>query len=274
MTLEILISTLDEGINNVPAMLLEQREGIGYVVSWQHSEGKEIAMPSQLKRDDVKVCDLAGRGLSRNRNNGLRHATADVCLIADDDCRYTHERLQTVIDTFAQNPEVDIATFQFEGAGSTKTFPKKTFNLSTFPKGYFVSSIEIALRRKSVVNKIWFNENFGLGAQVFHCGEEHIFIQDALSQGLTCMFFPITIVSENDSTISISRDVESGTLMAHGAMMHLYNPKTKYLRVLIKAYRLWRKRNVPLFKALRHMNNGIKYIKSHPEMMETTSSST
>ena len=38
MTLEILISTLDDGINGVAAMLLPKREDIGYLVSWQHSE--------------------------------------------------------------------------------------------------------------------------------------------------------------------------------------------------------------------------------------------
>lgn len=267
MTLEILICTLDKGINSIPAMLLPQHDGIGYLISWQHSSDKKIAVPEELKRDDVKICDLEGRGLSRNRNNCLRHATADVCLIGDDDCRYTHERLQKVIDTFAQNPEVDIATFQFEGEGSTKYYPKESFSLSTFPKGYFVASIEIALRRKSIQDKIWFNENFGLGAEIFHCGEEHIFIQNALSHGLTCKFFPVTIVRENDSTVCIRRDNERGTLMAHGAILQLYQPKTKYLRMIIKAFRLWRNRNVPFFKAIRHMNNGIKYIKSHPEIM-------
>lgn len=267
MTLEILICTLDEGVNNIPAMLLEPCEGISYLVSWQHSTDKEIAVPEQLKRNDVKICHLDGRGLSRNRNNCLRHTTADVCLIADDDCRYTHEQLQKVINIFAQNPEVDIATFKFKGEGSTKYYPKESFSLSTFPKGYFVASIEIALRRKSIQNIIWFNENFGLGAEIFHCGEEHIFIQDALSHGLTCKFFPITIVRENDSTVCIKRDNERGTLMAHGAILQLYQPKTKYLRMIIKAFRLWRKRNVPFIKAIRHMKNGINYIKSHPEIM-------
>lgn len=267
MTLELLIATLDEGINNIPAMLLEQRDGIGYIVSWQHSDDKDITLPDELMRDDVKIYHLAGRGVSRNRNNCLRHATADVCLIGDDDCRYTHEQLQKVIDTFAQNPDVDIATFKFEGDGSTKYYPKESFSLSKFPKGYFVASIEIALRRESIQDKIWFNENFGLGAEIFHCGEEHIFIQDALSHGLTCKFFPITIVRENDSTVCIRRDNERGTLMAHGAILQLYQPKTKYLRMIIKAYRLWQDRNVPFFKALRQMKNGIKYIKSHPEIM-------
>mgnify|MGYP002623512753 CR=1 FL=1 len=267
MTLEILICTLDEGIMQIAPMLLPQREGISYLVSWQHSEDKALALPEELRRDDVRVFDLAGRGLSRNRNNCLRHATADVCLIADDDCRYTHERLQAIIDTFENNPQVDIATFQFEGEGSNKYYPPYSFNLSSFPKGYFVSSIEISFRRESIQGKICFNEHFGLGAQVLLCGEEHIFIQDALANGLTCRFFPITVVRENDSTICVARDNEPGTLMAHGALLHLYHPKTQYLRIIAKSYRLWRKRNVPFFKATRHMNNGIKYIKSHPEQV-------
>ena len=267
MTLQILISTLDKGIERVPDMLLEQRENIGYLVSWQHSDGVEIIMPEALQRDDVRVYNLDGRGLSRNRNNGIKHATAEVCLIADDDCRYTHKQLQEVIDTFEKHPHIDIATFRFEGEGSKKVYPTSTFDLSSFPKGYFVSSIEIAFRRESIQGKVKFNENFGLGTELFHCGEEHIFIKDAISNGLTCRFFPITIVKENDSTISIMRDNEPGTLMAHGAILQLYNPKTKMLRMILKAYRLWRKRNVPFFKAFRHMNNGSKYIKSHPEII-------
>lgn len=270
MTLEILICTLDEGIEKIAGMLLPQHRDIGYVVSWQHSEGKEnYFLPPELNRHDVKVFNLNGRGLSRNRNNCIKHATADVCLIADDDCRYTHERLQALIQSFENNPTVDIAVFQFEGVGSTKYYPQHTFNLKSFPKGYFVSSIEIAFKREKVQQKLWFNENFGLGAAVFHCGEEHIFIQDALSAGLTCQFFPVTIVSENDSTISISRDKEPGTLMAHGAILELFHPKTKLVRMALKGYRLWHNRNVPFFKALKHMKKGSTYIKSHPEMRKT-----
>lgn len=267
MTLQILVSTLDKGINNVAQLVLEPKDGISYLVSWQHSNDEIIELPKELKRDDVEIHNLEGRGLSRNRNNCLRHATADVCLIADDDCTYTYEQLQEVIDTFKKNPDVDIATFKFYGEASNKYYPTYSFDLSSFPKGYFISSIEIGFRRKSVQEKIWFNENFGLGANVLHCGEETIFIYDALSRGLSCKFFPITVVSEKDSSICIMRDNEPGTLMAHGAIMQLYQPKTKYLRCIMKAYRLSRKRNVPFFKAIRHMKNGIKYIKRHPKIM-------
>lgn len=270
MTLEILICTLDEGIAQIAPMLLPQREGIGYLVSWQHSDDKEIALPKALKRNDVKICYLAGRGLSRNRNNCLRHATADVCLIGDDDCRYTHEQLQAVIETFAQNPAVDIATFRYSSEGFTKHYPSTSQDLSTFPKGYYLSSIELAFRRESVQGKLWFNEHFGLGAEVFHCGEENIFMHSAIEKGLNCRFFPITIVADQEPLVTIERDKEPGTLMTYGAELQLYKPGTKYLRTLLKAWRLNKQRNVPFFHAVKYMLKGINHITRHPEIRDWT----
>lgn len=268
MTLQILIATLDEGINGVPSMLLEQREGIGYLVSWQHSSGKVIDVPEELKRNDVKICDLEGRGLSRNRNNCIEHATADVCLIADDDCRYTHEQLQAVIETFEQNPDVEIATFKYSGEGNSKCYPQQSANLSCFPKGYYVSSIEVAFRRDSVQGKVWFNENFGLGTEPFHCGEENLFIQDALALGLRCQFFPVTIVHDQQPLEFLNRSKDPGTLMAHGADLQIFHSGTRHLRALLKAWRLRRNENVPFFYGLRHIIKGMRYMKQHPEMLK------
>ena len=249
-------------------MLLPKREGIGYLVSWQHSDDREIALPEELRRDDVKICDLAGRGLSRNRNNCLRHATAELCLIADDDCRYTHEQLQQVIDTFAQNPNVDIATFCYSSDGHKKYYPTTSQDLSTFPKGYYVSSIEIAFRRASVQGTLWFNEHFGLGTEPFHSGEESLFIKDALLKGLKCHFYPITIVHDQQPLAFLNRSMDTGTLMAHGAHLQIFYQGTKYSRALLKAWRLKQNEKVPLFYALRHIVSGINYMKRHPEILK------
>lgn len=267
MTLQLLISTIDQGINNVAQLVLDPQENISYLVSWQHSNNEKIDLPNELKRDDVEIHDLAGRGLSRNRNNCLRHATGDLLLIADDDCRYTHERLQQVIDTFENNPQVDIATFQFTNNRHDKQYSTTSQDLTTFPKGYYVSSIEIAFRREKVQGILAFNEHFGLGAEPFHCGEEQIFIRSAIDKGLSCRFFPITVATHTRPFMDIERDKEPGNLMTYGAELQLYHPRTKHLRTLLKAWRLWRHRNVPFFYALNHMHIGMKYIKSHPEIM-------
>lgn len=266
MTLDILICTLDEGIERVAAMLLPQRDGISYLISWQHSSDKETELPDELKRDDVKVLHLAGRGLSRNRNNCIEHSTADVCLIADDDCLYTHEQLQKVIDTFDSNTDVDIVTFRY--SGDNKFYPSQTTDLTTFPKGYYVSSIEIAFKRESVQGKVWFNENFGLGTEPFYCGEENLFIQDALSLGLTCRFFPITIVHDQQPMDFLSRSMDKGTLMAHGADLQIFHRGTKYLRAMLKAWRMKHNEKVPFFHGLHHICKGICYMKHHPEILK------
>jgi len=268
MTLEILISTLDEGIEQIVPMLLSQHEGISYIVSWQHSDGKESATPSELNRDDVKIYNLAGRGVSRNRNNCIEHAAADICLIADDDCRYTHEQLQAVIDTFVQNPDVDIATFKYSGEGCKKLYPSQPSCLNSFPKGYYVSSIEIAFRRKSVQGKIWFNENFGLGSEPFHCGEEKLFLHDALAMGMKCQFFPITIVHDQQPLEFLNRSVDTGTLMAHGADLQIFHRGTKFLRAILKAWRLRRDEKVPFFFGLDHIIKGINHMKHNPEILK------
>ena len=269
MTLQLLIATLDDGINSVPSMLLEPREGIGYVVSWQHSDGRVIEAPEALRRNDVEIHCIEGRGLSRNRNNCIEHATADVALIADDDCQYTHEQLQAVIDTFEQNTDVDIATFMYSGEGNSKCYPEQSANLRCFPKGYYVSSIEVAFRRESVQGKVWFNENFGLGTEPFHSGEENLFIQDALSMGLKCQFFPLTIVHDLQPLMFLNRSKDPGTLMAHGADLQIFHSGTKHLRAVLKAWRLRSNENVPFSYGLRHIIKGMRYMKQHPEMLQS-----
>ena len=90
-TLDILISTIGTGVEAIPRMLLPERQGVRYVVSVQHTcPASEVTIPQELtSRPDVTVVLLPGKGLSRNRNNAISMASADICLIADDDCRYT-----------------------------------------------------------------------------------------------------------------------------------------------------------------------------------------
>lgn len=262
MTLEILISTIDEGIYNIPAMLLEPHDGIGYLVSWQHNEGKETAPPEELKRDDVKVVELAGRGLSRNRNNCLRHATADLCLIADDDCQYTPQQLQAVIDTFEQHPEVDIAAFKYTSMNREKKYPSQSIDLATPPRGYYVSSIEIAFKRESLQGKLWFNELFGIGAPL-SCGEEEVLVLSAVRHGLKCQFFPIDIVRHDNVTSSFSGVEKSGMLMARGAYTYLAHPKSFMARILLGGYRLKKRYGVGMRHGVKNMLAGVRYFKQH-----------
>ena len=222
MTLQLLICTLDDRIQSVPQLLIEPVPGISYLVSWQHRDGYvPCELPQALKRHDVEVAIIDGKGLSRNRNNCLKMATGDICLIADDDCLYTRERLQSVIDTFTAHPDVAIATFKAQNDVAPKVYPGYSFSLAQPARKYYVTSFEIAFRRSMMPAGLRFDENFGLGSGVFDCGEESVFIHDALRAGLSCRFFPTVVVEHLGPTTQSTHAADPGVLMARGAYIQL-----------------------------------------------------
>ena len=262
MTLEVLVCTIDEGISNIKNLLLSPINGVSYLISWQHSNNSTVTtIPCELTRDDIKIVHLSGKGLSRNRNNALRHATGDICLIADDDCSYRPEYFNAVIDTFQKHPELDIATFKHTNKHESKVYPATSFNLKHKAKGYFISSIEIAFRRTSVQGKLWFNEHFGLGAPVLQSGEENIFILDAIKAGMNCQYFPIVIVEHNHPTTASSRAGNPGVIMAEGAYISIAYTWTALPRLILKAFRLNKKNSLGFFKNLSYIFKGVFYIK-------------
>lgn len=263
MTLEILICTIDNGIQQAASMLLPATEGVKYLVSWQQTGIVAPIVPAELRRPDVRVFSIEGKGLSRNRNNALRHAKGDICLIADDDLVLHPEGIRAIISTFEQNPELDFATFRYDSKGDQKQYPALSFDLRVFPRGYFVSSIEIAFRRISVQGKLWFDEHFGLGAPVLGACEESVWVHDALSMGMQARFFPITIVTHNHPTTGIRCATSPAVVMANGAYLYVAKQHDyMWLRAWLMAWRVSRKGDLSFIQALKWVLNGIKYAKS------------
>ena len=130
--------------------------------------------------------------MSRNRNNALRLATGDICLIADDDNRYQSEYFDTIIETWKENPDADIITFQAESYKGELLHP--------YPVPY-VCSQEITLRRESIISgSVFFDERFGLGSQHLCAGEEDVFISDARKAGLIVKYIPKVVVRTDQFT--------------------------------------------------------------------------
>lgn len=262
-SLQLLISTIDDGIKLVGEILLAPRQGVSYVVSWQITGGMTIADCPQelLMRPDVKVATMHNRGLSRNRNNTIALANADICLICDDDCRYTPEQLDEVVSKFETDPSLDIATFKMADNGtSKKTYPTATTILgSRLPRNYYASSVEIAFRLKSVRGKVEFNEEFGLGSETLWCGEEELFLHEAIERGLKCVFFPMVAVTTNKPTTGTTRCTLPQVLMGRGAFMKAAYPFTCHMRAVKIAHRLHNKTGMPTWQCIRHMFNGMSY---------------
>lgn len=200
MTLDILICTIGEGIRNVPDMLLAPRNDVRYVVSWQvdnpSAEQFSFLTAAFSARKDIRVYTLEGKGLSRNRNNAMKYAESDICLIADDDCKYTDSQIDNIINTYGKAEGADLICFEANTSGGTpiKKYPNESMEYTkAVHSGYYPSSFEISFRRSTVVGKIKFNELFGLGSEQLNCGEESVFLHDALRKGLSAVFVPDVI---------------------------------------------------------------------------------
>ena len=130
MTLEILICTFNDGIKRAAQVPFEPTHNISYLVSWQQGEGYEpCQLPEELKRDDVKVIQVKGRGLSVNRNHALENATGDICLIADDDITYLPNHVVHVVEYFESRPTLDVASFKYASHANPKSYPSYSFDL-------------------------------------------------------------------------------------------------------------------------------------------------
>ncbi len=259
--LEVLICTIHaSGLQRVADMRLPRVPGVRYLVSWQmpgDERDVEVALPAALHRDDVTVCRTASAGLSNNRNHAFEHATAPVLLIADDDLRYTAEGLQGVIDTFDADPQLDIAQFRFEGNGGQKYYPDTVADLThRLPKGLYVTSFELALRRDTVLPRVRFDTRFGIGSGKYLHGEEHIFLLDARCKGLNCRYIPLTVATHTGPTTGQRRYDNPGLAAADGAVIAAEYGIWGALRVPLLAWRRYRQGRAPFAWCLRHALRG------------------
>lgn len=245
--MQVLICTCGkDGLNRIAYGNHPEVPGVEYIVSWQIDED-DCPIPQKLNRNDFKIYRSATKGLSVNRNIALSKATAPILLISDDDVDYTKEGLTAVIDSFKEKPEADILTFKYESESSVKTYPSECISINNLPKGFFLTSIEISMRREAVQGKIWFNENFGIGAY-FPSGEEDIFIKDCLEMGLKGFFIPLTIARHDGITTSGRNLKLTSRPQTKGAVFLRLHPYSWPLRMLAHAmreYPLWKKGVVP-----------------------------
>ena len=246
--LQVMICTYGmDGLRRIANASHPRVEGVEYLVSCQNAGDENFTLPEELRRDDFRIAFTSTRGLAVNRNICLAMTTSPLLLISDDDADYTEEGLKSVINAFRKNPDADIIAFRYASASAHKFYPEKSVSLDKPPKGYFVSSIEIAIRRESVIGKVWFNEYFGVGS-TFPSGEEDIFLRECLDLGLKGIYIPATIARHDGPTTSEKNLMLPTRPQTKGAVFLRLHPRDWPLRMVAHALReipLWRKGLVP-----------------------------
>ena len=219
MSINILISTLDEGIARVPDVLLDPRPDVGYLVSHQFTDARHKIKPSGLDRPDVIVVPLEGRGVTKSRNNALRLAEGDIALFSDDDVTYSHQDFETLKRTFSEHPGVDVAIFKIRtlpGEPPYRTYPSE---MARITKAQSVGTVQIGFRVARVRESgVQFDERFGAGNDYLMFADEKIFIHDCLQAGLNVTYFPEFIVTHPyESTIRTVPKYDAPRVRVQGA---------------------------------------------------------
>lgn len=155
---------------------------------------KEIVSDDGAQLQLTMICTTE-RGLSRSRNMAIAHATADICLIADDDEFFCDDAAKNILKAYEEYPEADLITFKVEGSVSShKRYAQSTTKIG-YLKALHISSVQITFRRQRIIEKgLEFDPEMGSGSG-HGCGEEAKFLYDCLHKGLRIVHVPVTIAS-------------------------------------------------------------------------------
>ena len=128
----------------------------------------------------IKYISVIERGLSKSRNLAIKHATADIIIIADDDMVYCDNYHEVIKNGYRDNTSDAIAFFVERTDNPNKSSSlKKNVNLG-FLQTMKLSSVQLTFKRNFIAN-LRFDENFGAGAK-YQMGEENIFLFDFLKE--------------------------------------------------------------------------------------------
>ncbi len=264
MTLDILICSLNKGIVRVQDVLLPPQDNVHYIVSYQYTDERYLDLiPAAIEqRADVDVYKYKGQGLSANRNLALEKSNADIVMFADDDAHILPETPEVVTHRFEAYPDLDVAFFcasTYTGK-PLKTYPEEEFNVIANPQDYSISALEMAFRREKIQGRIRFDERFGLGTKFLTCGEEEIWLEDALRLKLHMRYFPVKIVETSTMLKKTLIYVDAGVQRSRGAINYYLHGNRAWWICLKFAINGTRRGFCHFLPMMRHLAEGIRYM--------------
>lgn len=178
------------------------------------------------------------RGSGNNRNISLMHATADICLLSDDDVTYYDGYKEKILSAFGRHPEADMIIFNLDSNSADRkieqiTSERRLHFWNRNPYG----SVRVAFRLNSQRKyNIWFSNLLGAGSK-YGSGEDTLFINEFRKKGkvyLCCE--KLGMVDFSSSTWFKGYDEKY--FFNQGAKIAAINPKLRWIYFVYYAVKM------------------------------------
>jgi len=219
------------------------------------------------KNNIIKVISTNTKGVGFNRNIGILYSSADICILSDDDMHYINNYQDVILEAFEKIPKADIIIFNIETKGNSERKRRKNTKIKKINSLNYMNygAARIVFKRNSIIkNNIYFNTEFGGGAK-YSSGEDTVFLNDAIKNGLKIYTYPKTIAEVDERESSWFRGYNDKFFYDKGALLARIHPLTKYLYGLIyfpirfKSQIGLRKKQELILKGIRNYQKGIDY---------------
>mgnify|MGYP003308857738 CR=1 FL=1 len=179
-TFELLVTTMNKNEYEILEMLNAMGAFCDVIVRCQN---KEINSLKSFTINDNKVTVVWATdiGLSKNRNELLKLATADIVLFADDDEKFSPNFVEEILNRFNQN--IDYIDFSLEISVKEKILLKEG-SKGKLRNRNRIGVLNMPIKRSILIEKeIFFDERFGAGCEIDR-GEDTIFRRDVIRKKL------------------------------------------------------------------------------------------
>lgn len=198
MTFQLLIACM----NQVDKSLLEKSniQCDAVVVNQCDEVSRELITITDKhgKKYQILWVNSTDRGLSRSRNLAFENATADICMIADDDQLFDDNMENRIVNAYTEVSDVDVLIF---AACCKSKQVSKSLKKISYLDLLRVCSVQISFRRESINGKILFDPKIGAGTGN-GAGEETKFLVDCYNYKCKIFFYPTELFKMRESNTS------------------------------------------------------------------------
>lgn len=252
-SIEVLIAAMDQSDDRIYDSLKLQTDAIiaNQTESYWYKEYNKDG-------NKLKIVSTSDRGVGKNRNLALLNATADICIIGDEDLIYVDNYQKLVNKAFDDIPEADIIIFHVNNLAN----PKKRIITKIKRVGYFnfarYGAARIAFKRESILkSNLWFSLLYGGGAR-YSAGEDSLFLGEACRKGLKIYTYPEKIADAKQEVSSWFNGYNEKYFIDKGVLLANLFPKMKYLVGLRMAIKFKKRSEFSYRRTIQLIFQGIK----------------